>query len=153
MSTHQIDPHRQISGSMVPQLKTLLHIALLIAGCVTSIGLTGCSGDGKYPVSGKITWDGEPIPADQNGHIMFTPLDPALGPDAGTIGPDGTYELRATPGEKKVEILISRPKGKVVEAMGMSAEEMYIPRKYNEETELTATVETKQNTFDFDLVP
>lgn len=112
----------------------------------------GCSGDGKYPVSGTVTWEGEPIPADQNGHITFMPTDASVGPDAGPIGPDGTYSFRSSPGEKRVEILISRPTGKVIESMGMSAEEQYIPRKYNEETELVVTVEAESNTLDFDLV-
>lgn len=114
--------------------------------------VAGCGGDGKYAVSGTVTWEGEPIPADQNGYVTFMPTDTSVAPDSGPIGPDGTYRFRSSPGEKKVEILISRPKGKVVEAMGMSAQEQYIPRKYNEETELSVEVKTESNEFDFDLV-
>ena len=127
--------------------RILLTISLL------AFFLAGCSGDGKYPVSGTVTWEGDPIPAEHNGHIVFTPVDGATAPDACAIGAEGKFSLRATPGDKKVEILISRPKGKVVESMGMAAEEMYIPRKYNEETELTATVKEESNSFDFDLLP
>jgi len=127
---------------------TLRSSAVLLMLC-----LVGCNGDGKYPVSGTVTWEGDPIPADHNGHITFTPIDPSKGPDAGPIGEDGEFSFRASPGEKRVEILISRPKGKRVEAMGMAAEEMYVPRKYNEESELTANVKEESNTFDFALEP
>ena len=129
-------------------LKTSATAVALCCFC-----LVGCGGDGKYPVSGTVTWEGDPIPADHNGHIMFMPIDPSTGPDAGPIGPNGGYSFRASPGEKRVEILISRPKGKRVEAMGMAAEEMYVPRKYNEESELKASVKEEANTFDFALEP
>ena len=128
------------------------RILALLGVCLACLAAFGCGGDGKYPVSGTVTWEGEPIPADQNGHITFMPTDTSIGPDAGPIGPDGTYSFRSSPGVKKVEILISRPKGKVIESMGMSAEEQYIPRKYNEETELSVTVEPKSNELNFDLV-
>lgn len=125
-------------------------------GCVyltlaVFVALSGCSGDGKYPVTGTVTWEGEPIPSDHNGHVTFMPTDAAVAPDACPIGPDGRYTLRASPGTKKVEILISRPKGKVVQSMGMAAEEMFVPRKYNEETELQVEVKQEPNEFDFHL--
>jgi len=120
--------------------------------CLLSILSIGCSGDGKYPVSGTVTWDGEPIPADHNGHVTFMPVDASLTPDSGPIGADGTFNFRASPGEKKVEIMISRPKGEVIEAMGMSAQEQYIPRRYNEDTELRATIQKAKNPLTFDLL-
>ena len=113
--------------------------------------LLGCSGDGKYPVTGTVTWNGEPIPADHNGHVTFMPVDASIAPDSGPIV-DGVYSFRSTPGEKKVEILISRPKGKVIESMGMAPEEMYIPEKYNELSELTVEVTAGENQLPFDLV-
>ncbi len=130
---------------------SILNVAFAIVLCCGFVLVTGCGGDGKYPVSGKVTWEGEPIPDDQNGHITFMPTDSSVGPDAGPIGPGGSYSFRSSPGEKKVEILISRPKGKVVEAMGMSAQEQYIPRKYNEETELIVDVKAESNELSFDL--
>lgn len=137
--------------SMKSSLITRAFTSALLLAC--TILFVGCGGDGKYPVSGTVTWKGDPIPEDHNGHIMFMPVDPSIGPDACQIGANGEFSLRASPGEKRVEILISRPKGKVVEAMGMAPEEMYVPRKYNEESELTATVKEESNTFDFALEP
>lgn len=114
--------------------------------------LAGCGGDGKYPVSGVVTWEGEPIPEDHHGYVTLTPVDPSSPPDAGPIGPGGQFDFRATPGEKRVEILITRPVGEVIEAMGAAAHEQYIPTRYNEKTELTMTVEAKDNEIDFALV-
>lgn len=125
-------------------------LALILVACV--LISAGCSGDGKYPVNGTVTWNGEPIPADQNGHVTFLPVDPSETPDAGPIGPDGTFSFRSAPGEKKVEILISRPVGKVVESMGMAAQEQYIPARYNEETELVVEIVAGANDLQFDLV-
>lgn len=119
---------------------------------VAILFLTGCSGDGKFPVRGTVTWEGDPIPNDHNGYVTLTPVDSSTPPDAGPIT-DSEFNLRATPGEKKVEILITRPDGEVVESMGAAPHAQYIPVRYNEETELTATVESKSNEFTFDLVP
>lgn len=113
----------------------------------------GCGGDGKYPVTGQVTWEGEPIPEDHNGHVTLMPTNPSLAPDSGPLGPDGRFSFRASAGEKRVEILISRPKGKVIEAMGMAAQEQYIPKRYNKESELTTTIQKGPNELQFDLVP
>lgn len=130
-------------------MSRFFELGIVVVVCV----FIGCGGDGKYPVSGTVKWEGTPIPADHNGHITFMPLDASITPDACSIGADGRYNLRASPGEKRVEILISRPTGKVVEAMGMSPEEMYVPRKYNEESALKIDVKAERNEFDFDLEP
>ena len=119
---------------------------------VALIVLTGCNGDGKYPVHGTVTWDGDPIPSDHNGYVTLTSVDGSSPPDAGPIT-DSEFNLRASPGTKKVEILITRPDGKVVESMGAAPHKQYIPVRYNEESELTATVESKSNELTFDLVP
>ncbi len=109
----------------------------------------GCAGDGKYPVSGTVTWNGEPIP---DGHIIFTPVDAALGPDAVQFSA-GKFSFRASPGEKRVEIFADRPLGKPDPVMNVVAHEQYIPTRYNEETELVADVTPGgSNDFQFDLV-
>mgnify|MGYP001556120801 CR=1 FL=1 len=130
-------------------MTTKVFSVLLLSTFLLSLG---CQGDGKYPVSGQVTWEGESIPEDHNGHVQFMPVDESVTPDAGPIGADGRFEFRASPGEKRVEILISRPKGKVIEAMGMAAQVQYVPERYNKKTELTATVEKSNNEFQFDLV-
>ena len=130
------------------------RITRLLSTSVLSIGLAafaGCDSDGKYPVSGSITWEGAPIPADHNGYVTLTPVDGSSAPDSGPIV-DSKFDFRASPGEKKVEIMITRPHGEVVEAMGAAPHRQYIPTRYNEESDLTATVESKSNDFQFDLV-
>ena len=91
--------------------KRIPKFALVLLACWLSLALVGCNRDGKYPVSGVVTWEGEPIPDEQNGHITFTPVDGSTAPDAGKINAEGRFSLRASPGEKRVEILISRPVG------------------------------------------
>ena len=119
--------------------------------CLCLMFLVGCGGDGKYPVSGSVRWDGEPIPDDHTGHVVFTPVDPTITPDAGKIGPGGTFHFRSSPGEKKVEIYIDRPMGKTSQVMNAEVRQPYIPTRYNEQTELQITVGTSGNDFEFAL--
>lgn len=130
-----------------------MYRSFVFSAVICVLVFVGCANDGKYPVSGTVTWEGSPVPADHNGHITFMPIDTSVTPDACAIGPDGKYTLRASPGEKRVEILISRPSGKKVEAMGMAPQEMYVPRKYNEESKLLIDVKAEKNEFDFELEP
>lgn len=116
--------------------------------CLLAIG---CGGDGKYPVVGQVTWEGAPIPDDHNGFVTLTPTDPGIAPDAGPIGPEGRFDFRASAGEKKVEIMITRPEGKVVKAMGMAPQVQYIPERYNEKTELKTVISKSANQLQFDL--
>jgi len=70
----------------------------LSVAIATLIAISPGCGDGddlpsRYPVSGKVTYKGEPI---KNGTIMFVPDESkgATGPQAiGTIKNDGTYSL------------------------------------------------------------
>ncbi len=123
----------------------LVLIALALAASTLSMG---CSQDGKYAVSGKVTLDGEPIP---KGHVTFAPVDASLAQDAGPIE-NGSFSFRASAGEKKVEIFADRPVGKPDPVMNVQARQQYIPARYNEKTELTADVEPGgNNEFVFEL--
>jgi hypothetical protein len=111
--------------------------------------LSGCGSDGpeRYRVTGKVTWEGAPLPA---GDIILTPTDAGI-PDAGKIK-DGVYELLATEGAKQVAIIAVREVGPVDPAMGMARRENYIPVRYNDATTLTLTVSRDgANSFDFAL--
>ena len=115
---------------------------------VSLVSLAGCNNDGLIAVSGKVTWNGDPI---ERGNISFYPTDPSLRPDAGAIV-DGKFQFRASPGEKRVEIFADRPVGKPDKVMNLQRYEQFIPTRYNEQTELRATVSKGSKAFQFDLV-
>ncbi len=121
----------------------------LLAVLSASVLAIGC-GDGRQPVQGTVTFDGQPVP---DGTISFVPIDPALGPDAGRIE-NGRFHLVAKPGPKRVEIRASRPvqSPDPRDPDAANLREDYIPRRYNAETELTAEVTAGgSNEFPFEL--
>lgn len=131
-------------------MKYSLYVSILL--CLFSLLAMGCNRDGKFPVAGTVTWEGEPIPNDHNAHIIFTPVDTSLGPDAVKLEADSTFQFRSTAGEKRIEIFIDRPIGKPDPVMKIQPHEQYIPVRYNEQTELSATVEQGgENRFEFNL--
>jgi hypothetical protein len=87
----------------------------------------GPSGPETYPVSGTVTFDGEPVP---DGYVTLTPEDAAAAPDSGPILA-GKFSFRAKPGPKTVEIEASRFVGPENPVMGLRPREPYIPAKYN----------------------
>ena len=115
--------------------------------------LTGCGPRGPvtYPVSGTVKVDGQPV---ANGEIIFRAADGATGSWEAKIT-DGSYSLESTAGEKRVEITARRK----IDAAGNADSgepafsfEAYIPEKYNEKSDLKATVTSAgPNVFDFDL--
>lgn len=130
-------------------LTLLARSEVLIITLVTFL-IAGCSNEPRlYPVSGSVSFDGQPVAA---GDIMFISLDGVRGPDPGKIK-DGNYTLKTTEGKKRVEISASkiRPGG----ARGGGGEpvpEEYIPTRYNMESKLNADVQPNdKNRFDFAL--
>ena len=120
------------------------------AGLTVAILICGCSQDPKlFPVSGTVTFDGAPMP---DGDILFIPVDPALGPEPGTIK-DGKYTVKAREGKKRVEIRASKIlPGGAKGAGGEPVPEDYLPQKYNSESTLTAEVKSSgENKVDFPL--
>lgn len=114
----------------------------------------GCapSGPKTIQVSGDVTFDGTPI---AQGDIVFSAADGAQGGCAGKIV-NGKYTIDSTLGSKKVEIRAMREvPGKMDESNpgeSVPMQEMYIPAKYNTDTQLTAEVsESGETTFDFEL--
>lgn len=115
-----------------------------------SLFLAGCSNSGPktYPVTGMVTLDGQPL---KEADILFLPLDPALGPDAGQIR-DGKFAFQAKAGPKRVEIRASRPV-RMKTAMGEAAIwKNYLPSRYHTQTTLQAEVTPGgDNDFTFSL--
>ncbi|RUL83321.1 hypothetical protein [Tautonia sociabilis] len=153
-------------------MRPLARFPALVGGLLLLV-LAGCADDGigkRYPVSGTITYNGEPVP---HGNIFFVPDDPNTGRAAtGTIE-NGRYRLStagkndgALPGSYKIRIVAKEiDTSQVLANAGGGAgrqddiiaanqsAKLLIPAKYELETTsgLTATVEEKSNTIDFAL--
>jgi len=122
-----------------------LAVLLMVLGCDSKSDL--------YPVSGTVTFDGQPV---KEGDIIFLDPDNKVSPDAGKIE-NGKFTMKAKKGSKKVDIRATKiepyPKDKTG-AMGEKEGPVdYIPEKYNLKTELTAEVNAKgENTYEFKLL-
>src|SRR5262245_61864897 len=102
----------------------------------------------RYRVTGFVTFDRQPV---EGGEIVFVPVDKGVAPDAGRID-NGSYDLLAKAGKKRVEIRASRPVvGGKPNPMGPVYQD-YIPEKYNARTMLEADVKPDgPNHFDYEL--
>lgn len=129
---------------------------LLAAGILlTATSLPGCdSGPATGLVEGTVTLDGEPL---DQAMLRFQPVN-----GRGSVGmtdESGHYKLRFTattegaiPGEHRVLITTQRAaSGGEGDQPLVPAQEEILPAKYNDATELTATVEPGPNTIDFEL--
>jgi hypothetical protein len=142
------------------------------APALAVLAVAGCGGpeaDQTYPVSGRITSRGQPL---AQGTVTFVPEAGGSRVATGEIQPDGSYTLTtiapsdgALPGKYRVtitaeEVVPSKVKGAVVARAALSPEEArraptrsLIPAKYGlpEASGLSAVVEARSNTADFDL--
>jgi hypothetical protein len=124
----------------------------VLVACLT-VALAGCGGgDGPklYPVSGTVTYNGEPL---KEGQIVYR-LTGASGRSYSGPITDGTYKLESEPGPAAVEITAYREvPGKLDRSNGdpVPLREMYIPQKYNRATTLKAEVKPGSNTDKFEL--
>ncbi len=120
--------------------------ALPLFGC-------GLGGPTTYEVTGTVTLDGEPI---ADAQIVFRAVDGSEGSWAGKVT-DGEYAVQSTPGKKRVEITATREIHVKVASDSGEGElnyEMYVPEKYNRQSELTREVTADgDNHFDFALEP
>jgi hypothetical protein len=113
-------------------------LVLLAAGC----------GDGLYPVSGTVQWKGADL---AQGNIIFRDPEGKLAPGAAKII-NGRFEVRLTPGPKRVEIYAER-QTRFNKEMNQYEREQYIPQRYNgDDSVLRADVGPgKENQLRFDL--
>jgi hypothetical protein len=114
-------------------------------------GLVGCeAGGGAVPVSGTVTFQGEPV---KQGEIIFTPADGAT-PSVAEKIVDGKYALSVPKGRSQVKITGYRDTGKVdTSNPGQETPiiEMYIPEEYNSKSTLEVTVEKADSDLNFPL--
>ncbi len=113
------------------------------------------SGAQRFPLSGKVTYEGQPI---DMGSISFLPQGGDQRVSGGYIM-GGEYSVPeaqgANAGKHRIEIRWQKLTGKKIrdphseDVTEQRAEGL--PAKYHRDSELTADVSAKQTTFDFDL--
>lgn len=159
--------------SAVTKKWCLLAVSLSVAGLVI---ILGCGGDesglaSRYKVSGKVTYKGEPV---AKGGITFEPTKPPMpqGRIASGSIENGYYTVTtatpndgALPGDYKVIVTASDldvaklsggqllHQGDEGHVKALKSAKSMVPAKYNkgETTPLTAKVEARSNSLDFDL--
>ena len=135
-----------------------LMLGVLVAGC------GGNSGPERATVSGKVTFDGEPV---HQGSIAFIPTGQTTGPTAGAVIEKGEYRTLAgggpVLGSHRVEITAYRTgQRKEIPGAGgattgpsgasvVAETDMYIPEQYNKVSTLTIDIKSGRNQRDFDL--
>ncbi len=134
-------------------LLSLGFLVCLIAGC-------SGGGEGLAVVKGKVSYKGKPVP---NGTVNFLPGDGNKPSATGEIQPDGSYTLKTFVSNRPSEgAVIGKHKVVIVAMVDMASrlpEERIalpppiVPIKYTSPatSDLTANVENKENTIDFDL--
>lgn len=131
-------------------LKSIAILLALAAGTIAS----GCNGQRaepkSYPVQGEVTLNGKPM---ESGEVIFVSVADGIR-DTVKVA-DGKFSGEVLAGDRKIEIRSYIAKEGNTKMYGADAEPSYvniIPKKYNEETELTATVkESDDNSFSFEV--
>jgi hypothetical protein len=135
--------------------------ASAFALCALAVSALGCgSGSDRVAISGKVTFDGQPV---DKGQIVFAPQAAGFTAVAPIIA--GAYAIPADKGASPgaaytVRITADRSTGRKIQAPGYAAGdppqevfEQYIPAKYNESSELQLDVGAESEFVkDFDLV-
>lgn len=135
---------------------TKVGSSLSILATLVCVFTGGCgSGKNEFPVSGKITVGGEPIP---NGAIVFYATDGATAVGGGTIK-DGVYTANVPPGEKQVTVTGNKITGQAPMDASMPGSPMVdqredvVPAIYSQQTTtpLKATITAETKDLDFEL--
>ncbi|MEX2168080.1 MAG: hypothetical protein WD851_02115 [Pirellulales bacterium] len=118
-------------------------------GLLALIVLAGCSQPSDFvEATGTVHWNGAPMPS---GMIVLQPIDPSQTP-AGGIIEEGQFQLRTKPGKMRVQIEAVRATTERDPETGTPMGEMYVPARYNTQTELEADVTREgDNRFEFSL--
>jgi hypothetical protein len=116
---------------------------------VLAVMLIGCAPPSDLvEVTGAVTWNGAPMPS---GMVVLEPVDPSQPPTGGKIE-NGAFRLQTKPGKFAVRIEAVRNTTERDPETGTLLGEMYIPSRYNRDTELKAEItRDRSNHFDFPL--
>ncbi|MEX2306872.1 MAG: hypothetical protein WD738_04735 [Pirellulales bacterium] len=140
---------------------TVRYTPLVILMFLPFVCVPGCGRSSQCTVSGKLTFNGQPI---QDGSIRFFPVDGTDGHGAVAKIENGQYTITSQSnfrsGKYAVQITALRKTGRMIaprEVMpgddGSPAEEViqFIPSKYNSNSELQADLQPGQNSYDLEL--
>ena len=133
----------------------------LWAGSLLAFSLAGCGGSHLASVTGKVTYDGEPVP---DGEVTLI-ANAAKNDEQAVSGArieNGVYSIPAAKGVVvgtcRVEITGGQKTGKQLKAVPPALEgtmidetEHYIPAVYNKASTLTAEIQSGSNEINFDL--
>ncbi|QDU78279.1 hypothetical protein Pan97_53640 [Bremerella volcania] len=108
---------------------------LFVAFAISLPGCTASEEHPKYPVTGTVTYAGQPI---ETGTIVFDPVD-GEGPSAMGGIENGVITAEVSAGEKIVRISAVRTLEKK-DQYGAPITESYIPDKYNGTSDLRETI-------------
>jgi predicted small lipoprotein YifL len=129
-----------------------LSVCAALAGC----GNKEYTGDERFPLSDKVTYDGDVV---DHGAISFIPITGDKQRPSGGVIKDGVYSVPepkgANAGKYRVEIHWLKLTGKQVKAQDsediLDERAEVLPAKFHKDSQLTAEVGPNQTTFDFDL--
>jgi len=152
---------RRLPKFVGPFSRAAYVVVLFCGGMILQIG---CHSDPyeRVVVSGKVSYEGEPI---QEGMIRFLPIEGTQTPPNGGYIMDGTYRIKTrggvAVGTHRVIIEAFRnasgtPKGPadpLTDHHG-PAPRQFLPKKYNEESQLTITIDPGSGEIvkDFELI-
>jgi hypothetical protein len=117
----------------------LIALAIAAVGCGKS--------DGKVPIRGSVTLNGEPL---EQGRIEMIPSD-GKGTTTGADILDGDFQLRSDPGPKTVQItaqkIVGREKNYPNDPNSPEHDviEQLVPARYNTQTELKCDIKAGKN--------
>ena len=122
--------------------------AFVLALIALAVAVAGCGkADGKAPIGGTVTLDGEPL---EKGRIELIPTD-GKGTTTGADIRNGDFQLRADPGPKTVHItaqkVVGREKNYPNDPNSPEHDviEQLIPSRYNTQTELKCDIKAGKN--------
>ena len=135
----------------------LAHRLAAIAALLAAPLGCGTSDEGREPVTGTITLDGQPLP---DGSLTLVPL--AAGPTVGATILDGNFAIARPdgplPGAYRVEILSIRSTGRTIpdpegpKGTTVAERKNVVPDRYGSRSELRAEVTPAgPNTFRFEI--
>ncbi|MEX0794648.1 MAG: hypothetical protein WD045_16040 [Pirellulaceae bacterium] len=113
--------------------------------------LAGCGGDGKIPIQGTATWNGDPI---EIGYVELQPTD-NTGQFASAEIREGKFTLRTAPGLRRVKVTAERQIGEIPPSDRIPTAEpimhQYIPARFNTNSETEVEIKADDPVLALDL--